>query len=72
MLGKARPRLARGAACGLLGVLLIVGIPLDWHYDPFVDMRYGEHVELFEAADAGTRIMLPLNPVGWSMVLVKR
>ncbi|MBM2812963.1 MAG: hypothetical protein HW416_3722, partial [Chloroflexi bacterium] len=72
MLGRSRPALARLTAGSLLGVSLLLGIPLDWRYDPFTDMRYAQHVARFENAPPGTRVVVPLNPDGWSMTLIRR
>jgi len=64
--------LARIAASGLLAVLLLVGVRLDWRYDPFPDLQFADHAARFESAPVGARITIPVNPEGWTMTLVKR
>lgn len=45
----------------------------DWHYPPYGDQRFSEHVRQFEAAPIGTEIVIPIVPTGTTMkVIAKR
>lgn len=70
MAKKAKPKVLRGISM-LTFSLMVVGIPLDWYHHPFVDFNFKEYVERFEASPKGTRIIIPINPVGFRMLLVK-
>ena len=51
--------------------LMCIGIVRDWRYPAFQDEHFAESVSLFEAASAGTTVILPIDPEGWNMTLVK-
>jgi hypothetical protein len=57
---------------GLCLLLMWFGIVKDWRYPAFQDMHFSGYAEQFEAARPGTEFVIPINPPGWSMRLVKR
>jgi hypothetical protein len=66
-----RDRLFRVAgACILL--LMPVGIYRDWNYRPYPDDHFQTSVQRMREAKAGERVVIPVQPVGWQMDLVKR
>jgi hypothetical protein len=52
-------------------LLLPVGVYRDWRYPRFADLHFQSYAMQFEQAAAGTRMTIPINPVGWEMQLVK-
>jgi hypothetical protein len=68
---RAPSRIARGAAFALL-IVLPLGIVLDWRYTPFADLHWREEVVRFVRSPKGTTTMIPINPPGWSMPMLKR
>jgi hypothetical protein len=74
-LGGARTWAVRGAAVGALVLLLLAafhGVPRDWVYPPYLDLHWGAEVQRLAAAAPGTRVVIPINPSGWSVTLVAR
>lgn len=67
---QQQPYKLRIAAIVLLAVMSI-GIFADWEYPPLVDLKFQEHAATFEQAPAGTEVIIPINPPGWFMKLVK-
>ena len=67
----ARPPLARAAAMAVLA-LLAIGVPLSFRYEPFVDLQFATYAAEIEKAAPATWVVIPINPPGWSMTLVKR
>ncbi len=65
-------RVVQWAAVAALLVTVLVGIPRDWGYTPAPDQQWALHVAQFEAAPPGTPVLLPINPAGWTMTLIKR
>jgi hypothetical protein len=57
---------------GVLAVMILVGIPIDWSYPGFVDYQFSTYVTQFEQAPAGKDVTIPINPPNWTMVLHKR
>lgn len=49
-----------------------LGIVLNWELPPFKDFHYADFARSFESAPAGTVMIIPENPNGWSLKLVKR
>jgi hypothetical protein len=72
MASRHHPPIARVTACGLLSVMLLVGILFDWRMPPLADLAFATHAERFERAPAGTHVLIPVNPEGSTMELVKR
>lgn len=52
-------------------VLMPVAVVRDWRCWPRVDLHFGEYAEKFKQAPRGTVLVIPLNPPGWSVRLVK-
>jgi len=52
-------------------LLLPVGVYRDWRYPQFADLHFQSYAAQFEQAAAGTRMTIPINPVGWEMQLVR-
>jgi len=52
-------------------VLMPVAVVRDWRCWPRVDLHFGEYAEKFRQAPRGTVLVIPVNPPGWSMRLVK-
>jgi hypothetical protein len=50
---------------------MCIGIVRDFRHPAFQNMCFTEYAKRFEAAPAGTEVTIPLNPEGWSMLLVK-
>jgi hypothetical protein len=70
LLKPANPAALRLAAILCL-VLMFFGVVRDWRLPPAVDLHFGEYAEKFRQAPRGTVLVIPLNPPGWSMRLVK-
>lgn len=69
---STRPKPAlRRLTLVLLTFTCLAAIPLDWQYSPFTDYHYQSYVTRFERLPVGSRIAIPLNPGGWTMVLIK-
>lgn len=67
----SRGRILKGIS-GFLLCLLCFGIALNWERPAFQDFHYAAEAERVEAAPAGTTVMIPINPEGWQMRLIKR
>ncbi len=52
-------------------LLVPVGAYRDWRYPAFTDFHFQTYAAAFERAPSGSRIIIPLNPQGWEMRLVK-
>ena len=63
-------KFVRYAAIAVL-MVVPVGIYRDWRHPRFVDLHFASFAADFERAAPGTRITIPINPVGWEMQLVK-
>jgi hypothetical protein len=57
--------------CAALLLLMSVGILRDWHRKSFADADFPMYIERLEEARPGTTVIVPLNPPGWEMNLVK-
>lgn len=64
-------QVAHAAAFAAL-TLMLFGVYKDWSYPRFKDFHFKEFSAEFQKAPAGTKVVIPLNPTGWSMELVKR
>jgi hypothetical protein len=64
-------RMARFFGIALL-LFVCIAIRRDWRYPAFEDMHFQEYALKFQAAPIGTRMLIPINPPGVNMVLVKR
>jgi len=59
-------------ASGGLLVVMCFGVIHGWRHQAFPDVHFAESARRFEAAPAGTVVIIPENPPGWNMRLVKR
>ncbi|HKW66143.1 MAG TPA: hypothetical protein VJP04_02570 [Terriglobales bacterium] len=69
--GDLVPRKLKVAA-SLVALTMCIGISRDWRDRPFVDMHFGQYAERFSTLPSGTQYVIPINPPGWTMVLVKK
>lgn len=58
------------SACLLL--LMCYGIVRDWEHPPYRNLHFADQVKRFEAAPAGTAVVFPVNPKGWTMQLLRQ
>jgi len=70
MIGRKRPTWIR-AATGVVIVLIAVSAARNWQYPPLPDLHFGRYAREFQAAPRGTSFSIPINPIGWSLTLVK-
>ena len=56
----------------LIAATLLVGMPTDWAYPPYTDMHPARYADILDRAAPGTRVVIPINPPGWTIELVKR
>jgi len=63
---------AMAAASVLLLCAMSFGVVRDWHHPALKDLHYREFTESFSTAPAGTVVVVPENPQGWNIRLVKR
>ncbi len=70
LLRKAGSRLSKVLTMAAFAIM-IMGIILDWRYPAFKDLNFKEHAYRFESAPIGTRAMIPINPSGWSITLIR-
>jgi hypothetical protein len=75
----AAPRLplavARAVASGASVLLLVAaldGVTVDWVYPPYLDLHWAAQVQRLQDAPAGTPVVIPLNPPGFTVTLVAR
>lgn len=67
---RSRSELFKGASAVLLCAMCF-GIVHDWRIPALKDSHWVEDAKSFEAAQAGTVVVLPENPLGWNIRLVK-
>jgi hypothetical protein len=53
-------------------VLMPFGVVRDWRHPPRVNLHFEEYAEKLKQAPQGTVLVIPINPPGWSMRVVKR
>lgn len=68
---RARWPARLAAAMVLLGAL-VIGVPADWRYPAYRDFEPKAYARVLDQAPHGSRVVIPINPSGWEMVLVKR
>lgn len=69
---RAPARWLRWAGRAALVVLIVVGVPLDFEYARYHDYHPDTEAAQFEQAPQGTRMIIPINPPGWSIQLDKK
>jgi hypothetical protein len=67
--GIAALRIAAGA---LIAATILVGVPSDWSYPPYTDMHPERYAEVLDRAAPGTRVVIPINPPGWTIELTRK
>lgn len=75
--GASRGRRLLLAAGGLLGTAVVVGavvlgMPADWRYRTYPPVSDQTALRAFARARPGQKVTFPIEPPGWTMVLVKR
>jgi hypothetical protein len=66
-----RSRVLKSASAFLLCIMCF-GVALRWRHTAFRDMHFADYARKFDDAPAGTAVVIPENPEGWSLRLVKR
>ena len=60
---------------GILVVLMVTmcfGVVHDWRTPPLANLHWAENAKRIGGAAPGTVLVIPVNPAGWTMKLVKR
>ncbi|MGA7935160.1 MAG: hypothetical protein WCA35_16550, partial [Kovacikia sp.] len=70
LLSQKHPLWLRRVAILMLAIMAM-GIAADWHYPALVDLHFKEYAAQFERSPQGTKVAIPINPLGWSMELIK-
>jgi len=70
-------RVGTARVAGVAATLLLVlgatnGVPRDWLYPPYLDEHWGAEVQRLDTATPGTKVVIPINPQGWTVTLVAR
>lgn len=60
----------RVAQAGLIA--MCVGIVRDWRYPPYDNLHFSRYVRELALVPEGTLVVLPINPIGWSVRLTKK
>ncbi|NET54866.1 MAG: hypothetical protein F6K47_01255 [Symploca sp. SIO2E6] len=71
LMSRQNPRQLRLVATITLASLLI-GITLDWRHPAFTDLNFPDYANQLAVSPAGAKVIIPINPPGWSMELVKQ
>jgi hypothetical protein len=71
LLSPPAPKVRRLTGAALMALMLI-GIARDWRIPPRKDLRFADCAQAFEASPSGTVMVIPENPDGWTLRLVKR
>jgi hypothetical protein len=69
--GRTRPKLLRSVVLALLLFVCTVVATTQWSYTAFMPSEFPKLAERFERAPVGTRMVFPIEPMPWSMTLVK-
>jgi hypothetical protein len=68
---RSRNQLAQIAA-GCLAFFMVIGVVRDYRVPAFTDLRFPEYAAYLHETPKGAIIVIPQNPNGWQMKLVKR
>jgi hypothetical protein len=71
LLERSNPRICQRIGATLM-VLMLTGIVRDWRIPTSEDIHFASYVDTFEASAPGTVLVIPENPDGWTIRLVKR
>lgn len=63
------PQLRLAATIALTS--LLIGITLDWRHPAFTDLNFPDYANQLAASPTGAKVIIPINPPGWSMELIK-
>jgi hypothetical protein len=64
-------RSIRWASGLLLSAIVLLGVATNWVMPPFQDLDFDRHARRYEEAAPGTPVLVPINPPGWDLLLVK-
>jgi hypothetical protein len=67
----SRSRILKSISVPLLSVLCLC-IVFQWRPPTFPDLHFADEVERFQASPSGKAVIIPENPDGWTVRLVKR
>jgi hypothetical protein len=56
----------------MLFAVMLFGISRDWRHWTYADLQFTQYTARFAAMPKGAALVIPENPPGWSMRLVKR
>ncbi len=70
LLSRRLPVAVRSVGALALIITLLIGVPSDWQYPPYVNFNYGSYVAQFQALPNGSTFTFPINP-NWSFTLHK-
>jgi hypothetical protein len=59
------------ATSAILLCVMCLGVARDWKRPALYDFHFTEFAKRFETAPAGTAVVIPENPDGWNLRLVK-
>jgi hypothetical protein len=71
LLAPPHRRMRQGIGATLM-ILMMTGFVRDWRIAPHKDAHFAAYVYRFEASPPGTEMVIPENPDGWTIRLVKR
>lgn len=69
--GLHLPRMKPGPFSAAIATMILILLP-SFRISPLPDSRFSSGVERFKAAASGQRVSIPIQPAGWSMVLIKK
>jgi hypothetical protein len=72
MMTKSRISVMRLAGGLLIAATLFVAIPGDWSYQPYADLHPERYADALDRAAPGTRVVIPINPPGWTIQLTRK
>lgn len=68
---RSRSQLVQIAA-GCLAFLMVIGVFRDYRAPAFADLKFPEYAARLHEAPKGATVVIPQNPNGWQLKLVKR
>jgi hypothetical protein len=51
---------------------MLYGFVRDWRHPAYMDLQFAHYADQLRAAQPGETIVVPENPQGWDLRLVKR
>ena len=55
----------------LLWMVIFVAIPYDWFYPTMPNKNFNSYVAKFNSSKVGEKVVIPINPSPWKVVLIK-